>query len=195
MSKGISNVQTENAIENIGDEELNDNFVGVFLSNRMSKFINHSAMISSKKGKYPFVIANTDSSEKGGTHWWSILDIEPKTDIFFFDSFGIDGLKHFIVQDDRKIIKKILFGTEKMTTTDSNITLCNIQFNLSASKNLSDEELDTLSDAANDFFRFVPAFGNKVKLRNFVNIWMVENRVQNLNSATCGIFQLYFYNN
>ena len=82
-----------------------------------------------------------------------------------------------------------------MTTTDSNITLCNIQFNLSASKNLSDEELDTLSDAANDFFRFVPAFGNKVKLRNFVNIWMVENRVQNLNSATCGIFQLYFYNN
>ena len=67
MSKGISNVQTENAIENIGDEELNDNFVGVFLSNRMSIFINHSAMISSKKGKYPFVIANTVSSEKGGT--------------------------------------------------------------------------------------------------------------------------------
>ena len=125
MIKGISNVQIENAIESIGDEDLNDNFVGVFPSNGMSKFINHSAMISSKNGKYPFVIANTDSSEKGGTHWWSILDIEPKTDIFFFDSFGIDGLKHFIVQDDRKIIKKILFGTEKMTRTDSKITLCN----------------------------------------------------------------------
>ena len=85
-----------------------------------------------------------------------------------------------------------------MTTTDSKITLCNIQFNLSADEiklNLSDEELDTLSDAAKDFFRFVPAFGNKVKLRSFVNIWMVENRVQNLNSATCGMFQLYFYNN
>ena len=64
MIKGISNVQIENAIENIGDEDLNDNFVGVFPSNRMSKFINHSAMISSKKGKYPFVIANTDR-EKG----------------------------------------------------------------------------------------------------------------------------------
>ena len=100
-------------------------FVDVFLSNRMSKFINHSAMIPSKNGKFPFVIANTDSSEKGGTHWWSILDIEPKTDIFFFDSFGIDGLKHFIVQDDRKIIEKVLFGTEKMTRTDSKITLCN----------------------------------------------------------------------
>ena len=102
MSKGISKVQIENAIENIEDDDLNDNFVGVFPSSCMSKFINHSAMISSKKGKYPFVIANTDSSEKGETHWWSILDIEPKTDIFFFDSFGIDGLKNFIIQDDRK---------------------------------------------------------------------------------------------
>ena len=55
--------------------------MGAFPSNRMSKFINNSAMISSKKGKYPFVIANTGSSEKGGAHWWSILDIEPKTDI------------------------------------------------------------------------------------------------------------------
>ena len=55
----------------------------------MSKLINHSAMISSENGKYPFVIAN---SEKGGTHWWSILDIEPKTNIFFFDSLGFNGL-------------------------------------------------------------------------------------------------------
>ena len=68
MSKGISNVQLENDAENISDGDLNDNFVGVFPSNRMSKFINHSAMISSKKGKYPFVIANTDIIEKGGTH-------------------------------------------------------------------------------------------------------------------------------
>ena len=30
------------------------------------------------------MIANTGSSDKGGTHWWSILDIDPKTDFFFF---------------------------------------------------------------------------------------------------------------
>ena len=92
-------------------------------------------MISSKKGKYPFVISNTDSSEKSGKYWWSILDIEPKTDIIFFDSFGIDGLKHFIVQDNREIIEKILFGTEKMTRTGNKITLSNIRFNLNACKN------------------------------------------------------------
>ena len=57
----------------------------------MNKFINYSAMISAKEGEYPFVIANTEYSTKGGTHCWSILDIEPKTDIFFFDSFELDS--------------------------------------------------------------------------------------------------------
>ena len=35
----------------------------------MNKFINHAAKISEKKGKYPFLILNTDSSEKGEMHW------------------------------------------------------------------------------------------------------------------------------
>ena len=118
MSKGISNFQIEDPIENIEDDDLKDNFVCDFPSNYLNKFINYAVMISDKKDKYSLVIANTDSSEKGGTHWWSILDIEPRTDVFFFDSFGLDGLKHFIKQDDRNVIKKILFGTKKMTITD-----------------------------------------------------------------------------
>ena len=60
---------------------------------------------------------------------------------------------------------------------------------------LSEEEIDSLSDTARNFFRFILAFGIKLKLRNFVNIWMVEDRLQDLNSSTCGIFQLYFYDN
>ena len=64
---GISNFQTT---------DLSDNFVGVFPSNYMNKFINHAAMIEDS-GKYPFITANTDSADKLGEHWWSILDIEP----------------------------------------------------------------------------------------------------------------------
>ena len=60
---------------------------------------------------------------------------------------------------------------------------------------LSEEEIDSLSDTARNFFRFILAFGIKLKLRNVVNIWMVEDRLQDLNSSTCGIFQLYFYDN
>ena len=79
---GISNFQIEEAIAKIGDENLLENFVGVFPSNYMNKLINHAAMIEDKIGKFPFIIANTDSTDKKGTHWWSILDKDPKNDIF-----------------------------------------------------------------------------------------------------------------
>ena len=186
---GISNFQIENAIKEIGDEDLLDNFVGVFPSNYMNRFINYSAMIEEKREK------NTDANNIKGTHWWSILNIEPKNELFFFDSFGLDGLKHFIIQDDRKIIDKILIGIEQMNKTDQKITLCKIKFNLGACKELSKKEIDSLSDTARDFFYFIQAFGIKLKLRSFVNIWVVEDRIQDLDSATCGIFQLYFYEN
>ena len=57
-----------------------------------------------------------------------------------------------------------------MARTDSKITLFNIRFNLNNYKNPYVDELDTLSDTA-------------------------TNRIQNLNSVTCDIFQLYFYVN
>lgn len=90
----------------------------------------------SENGKSRFVIANTDADNKPGVHWWSILDIELRNDIFFFDSFGIEGLKHFIIQDVKEIVEKILLGIEKMDRSDSKITLCKIKFNMAAHKKL-----------------------------------------------------------
>ena len=145
--------------------------------------------------KFLFIIANTDASDNPGVYWWSILDIEPRTDIFFFDSYGIEGLKHFIIQDDREIVDEILIGIEKMDRTDNKITLCKIKCNLGACKQLSEDEILSLSDTARNFFYFIQAFGTKLKLRSFVNIWMVEDRLQDLDSATCSIFQIYFYQN
>ena len=75
-----------------------------------------------------------------------------------------------------------------MIRTDNKISLVNIRFNPNACKNLSKKELDTLSYTASNFFHFIQAFGNKLKLCDFVNIWMEEDRVQDLNSVTCGIF-------
>ena len=109
--------------------------------------------------------------------------------------FGLYGLKAFIIEDDKKVVQTILFGTEQMTRTDNKISLVNIRFNLNAFENLSKKKLDTLSDTATNFFHFIQAFGNKLKLRDFVNISTVEDRVQDLNSLTCGIFQIYFYDN
>ena len=147
---GISNYQIEDAFKKTGDEDLLENFVGVFPSNYMNKFINHAAMISDR-GKYPFIIVNTDASDRSGVHWRSILDIEPRNDIFFFDSFGFDGLKGFIIQDDKQIVNKILLGLEQMNRSDQKITLCKIIFNLGACKDLTKKEADSLSDTARNF--------------------------------------------
>ena len=82
-----------------------------------------------------------------------------------------------------------------MKGTDDKITLENIKFNLNSCKNIPKKELDALSDTATNFFHFIQTFGNKIKLRDFVNIWMVEDKVQDLDFGTCGIFQIYFCGN
>ena len=46
----------KNAIKNIEDEDLDDNFVSVFPSNYLDKFINHAAMISEKKENIPSLL-------------------------------------------------------------------------------------------------------------------------------------------
>ena len=79
-----------------------------------------------------------------------------------------------------------------MTRTNNKITLCNICFSLNACKNLSKKELDGLGNTARNFFHFVQAFGNKLKLRNFVNIWMVEDRIQDLDSVLVAYFSIIF---
>ena len=132
---GISNFQIEEAFKKIGDKDLLENFVGVFPSNRMNRFIDHAA-ISDSGGKYPFVIANTDAEGKPGIHWWSILDMEPRNDIFLFDSFGLERLKHFIIQDDKKIVEKVLLGIEKMDRSYNKI-----KFNMGEYKNCLKKKL------------------------------------------------------
>ena len=69
MSKGISNIQIEKPFREPNDQDIDENFVGVFPANHMNRLINYKTMISEKKGKYPFIIANTDSSDKDGTRW------------------------------------------------------------------------------------------------------------------------------
>ena len=82
-----------------------------------------------------------------------------------------------------------------MDKTDDKITLCKIKFNLGACKHLTKDEIDSLSNTARKFFYFIQAFGIKLKLRSFANIWMIEDRLRDLDSSTCGIFQICFDEN
>ena len=93
------------------------------------------------------------------------------------------------------MVEQILLGTEQLTRTGKKILLVNIKFSLNAYKNLSKNESDNLCDTARDFFYFVQSFGYKLKLRDFVNFWVVEDRIKDLDTVKCRIFQIYFYNN
>ena len=53
MAKCIGNFQIKNALKNTNDDDIDDNFVGVFPSNHMNKFIDNAAMISEKRESIP----------------------------------------------------------------------------------------------------------------------------------------------
>ena len=92
---------------------LKKNFIGVFLSNFVNRFISFHDIISESGSQYLFVIMNTDKSGKKGTQWWSFLDLRPKREFFLFDGFGFKDFKEFIIQDDKKITNKIFYNVEK----------------------------------------------------------------------------------
>ena len=75
-----------------------------------------------------------------------------------------------MIQDDKKVIEKILLGTEELTRMNNEIMLVDITFSLNACKNLTKNELDDLSDTARELFYFVQSFGDKLKLRHLVNL-------------------------
>ena len=45
------------------------------------------------------------------------------------------------------------------------------------------------------YLTFIKSFGKNLKLRDFVNIWVVEDRIEDLDSVTFNNFKIYFYNN
>ena len=79
-------------------------------------------------------------------HWWSFLDLHPKKEILMFDSFGFEGFKEFVIQDDQKIINKIFYGVENFDKKDNKITLVTLRFSIPEYKKL--KNLDKLSKTA-----------------------------------------------
>ena len=70
-------------------------------------------MMKRKGDHYPFTILNTDRRNLPGTHWWSILNIYPKKQLFLFKSYGFLDFKAIINQEYGDIINKILYDTKK----------------------------------------------------------------------------------
>ena len=170
---GISNFVIEKAINEI-DDDLKQNFVNVFPSNHTFKFINFTHYIREKSAPYPFMIMNTDRSGKEGEHWWSLLEISSKDQIFLFDSFGFIGHKEFIIDNDKKIVDRFFYGLEKINKKDKKINLTYLQFDIESYKKINK---NSLTSTAQDFFHTLSEFG-KVHKNKIVDVYIVDDQLQ-----------------
>ena len=71
---------------------------------------------------------NADQSDKKGTQWWSSLNLHPETEIFLFHSFEFECFKEFILQDDQKVLNKILYGIQKFGKKNNKTTMITPRF-------------------------------------------------------------------
>ena len=138
-----------------------------------------------------FIIMNTDRSDKKGTYCF--LDLHTKKEVFLFNSFGFQGFKEFILQDDQKILNKVLYDIEKVNEKDNKVTLITLKFSMQEYEKIKNK--NRLSETTIDLLDLMYKFGKKHNLRNEVIVHLVDDQLQMIERDTCGMYQIYFYVN
>ena len=156
MNKGISNFQIDDFFRDEENEDLKKNYMGTYSIDLITRYINFYEIINRRTGKYPFSLINTDKENKPGVHWWSFIDIYPKSNLFLLDSFGIEGFKLFIVNNDQNIINKLLYNFKKWKNKSKQKSkLCTMKFCV--------ETKDQLTGTAQNFFHLLEQFSKLKK--------------------------------
>ena len=157
------------------------------------KYIDFYSIIKNRNAQYPFAIFNTAKENKPGKHWWSFLDIQPKNNLFLFNSLGLDGFKIFIVNNQETVINELLYNFKRCEAqSNKKLTLCSMKFCVNTWQKMSQKTKSQLTETAQKLFHLLEQFA-KLKQSRCMNILILENRVQNLPTCDCGPFQLYFY--
>ena len=164
---GISNEAIDDFFEKVNDDDIKNNFIGVFSSNKINKFISYHSIIKDRKVKYPFIIMNTDRSDRPGTHWWSFLDLHPNN--------------------------KILFNLDKFEKADRKITLISLKFSMREYEKIKDTK--QLTTTTQDLLHLMYEFGKLHNIQDEITVFSLDDQLQKIETDTCGIFQIYFYYN
>ena len=191
MEDGTSNKIIIRFCPESANNDVKKNFIGACASNFVNRIISFHNMISESGARYPFVIVNTDRSDK--KHCWSFFDLHPRKEIFMFDSFDYEGFKEFLMQNDQKIINKIFYGVEKFDKKDNKIFLVTLRFSITEYKKL--KFFDKLSKTTVDLLYLINEYGQKHKLSNKIIVHFVDDQLQMIEKDMCGMYQIYFYVN
>ena len=148
-------------------------------------------MMNEKSTWYLFIIKNTDRSDRKGTHWWSFLDLHPKKEIFLFDSFGFDGFKEFLLQDDKKTLNKILYGIKGFKKRDSKITVITLTFSMEEYKKI--KTVNRLSETTQDILHLINEFGKLYNSKEEVRVHFIDDKLKkNRNRYLWSLSTLFF---
>ena len=92
------------------------------------------------------------------------MDIHPKNNLFLTDSFGLEGFKLFIVNNDQQIINQLLFNFNKcQSKTNQKLQLCIMKFCVESWQKMSQETKDQLTNPAQNFFNLLEQFAELKK--------------------------------
>ena len=86
---------------------------------------------------------------------------------------------------------QFFYGLEKINKKDKIINLTYVRFDNQSYKKINK---NSLTPTAKDFFHSFAEL-SKVNNKKIVDIYMVDNQLQNIKTDSCGLFQLYFYMN
>ena len=116
-----------------------------------------------------------------------------KKEIFLFDSFGFEGFKKFIIDNDRKLLNKVHFNLDKFQKSDCKITLISLKFSMQEYEKIKDRK--QLKTTTQDLLHLMYEFGKLHNVQDEVTVFSLDDKLQKIETDTCGIFQIYFYNN
>ena len=122
MDRGKKNLKINNFFENEENQDMKNNYMGIYSIDSIAIYINFYEIIRKRNGRYPFAIFNTDRYNKPGTHWGK--------NSLLFDSLLLDGFKFFIVDNDESIIENLRYDFKKCKASLKNqkLTLCTMKF-------------------------------------------------------------------
>ena len=93
-------------MKNETNEGLKKNLKTMMSSDSLPKFVNFKKILETEKAPYPFIIMNTSRHNKPGVHWWSFLNIDPKTNYFYLIVKALKDLNFLLYQTNYKLLIK-----------------------------------------------------------------------------------------
>ena len=108
----------------------------------------------------------------------------------FIWQFWFWGVQNFLLQDDRKTLKEIIYGIKKFEIKDKKVTIITLTFSMNEyEKTKNANRFRTITQ---DLLHLMNEFGKKHNLKNEVRVHFVDDQLQKTETDTCWIFQLYF---